>query len=65
MVFGIEVAILREKWLLSCESRRPGWRFDIRRRVVCLADMQIPFLGGKSRFILENVKEAQLLNGDG
>jgi hypothetical protein len=52
MVLGIEVAILRVKWLLSCVSRRVGRRFDSSRRVVCPTDMQILPQGAKSQFIL-------------
>jgi hypothetical protein len=43
MVLGIEVAIVREKWLLSCLSRRVGWNLDVRKRDAYLADMQLQF----------------------
>jgi len=41
MVLGIEVAIVRENWLLSCLSRRVGWNLEVRSRVAYLADMQL------------------------
>lgn len=41
MVLGIEVAILRGKWLLICLSRRVGWNFEVSSRVAYLADMQM------------------------
>lgn len=43
MVLGIEVAIVREKWLLSCLGRRVGWDLEVINRVAYLADMQFQF----------------------
>ncbi len=60
MVLGIEVAILRGKWLLSCVSRRVGLRFEVWSRVAYLANMQLLFEGGKSRIVLDTNKEMSI-----